>query len=52
MENNSCSCKDDAVKTVFACSVAADIGEISDLHAGKLDRLLKPKIDTLIKYQI
>lgn len=38
MENNACSCKDDAVKTVFACSGAADLGEISDLVARKLHR--------------
>lgn len=36
MENKTCSCKDDAVKTVFACSGAADLGEISDLVARKL----------------
>ena len=36
MENKNCSCKDDAVKTVFACSGAADLGEISDLVARKL----------------
>ena len=36
MENQTCSCKDDAVKTVFACSGAADLGEISDLVARKL----------------
>jgi uncharacterized metal-binding protein len=36
MENKGCSCKDDAVKTVFACSGAADLGEISDLVARKL----------------
>jgi uncharacterized metal-binding protein len=38
MENKNCSCKDDAVKTVFACSGAADLGEISDLAARKLHR--------------
>jgi uncharacterized metal-binding protein len=38
MENKNCSCKDDAVKTVFACSGAADLGEISDLVARKLHR--------------
>ena len=36
MENQTCSCKDDTVKTVFACSGAADLGEISDLVARKL----------------
>ena len=36
MENNGCSCKDNAVKTVFACSGAADLGEISDLVARKM----------------
>jgi len=36
MDNKDCSCKDDAVKTVFACSGAADLGEVSDLVARKL----------------
>jgi uncharacterized metal-binding protein len=36
MENKTCSCKDYAVKTVFACSGAADLGEISDLVARKI----------------
>ena len=38
MENNICSCKDNAVKTVFACSGAADLGEVSDLVARKMHR--------------
>ena len=38
MGNNTCSCNDDAVKTVFACSGAADLGEVSDLVARKLHR--------------
>jgi uncharacterized metal-binding protein len=38
MENQTCTCKNDAVKTVFACSGAADLGEVSDLVARKLDR--------------
>ena len=38
MENKTCSCKEDAVKTVFACSGAADLGEISDIVARKLNR--------------
>lgn len=38
MENKNCSCNDAAVKTVFACSGAADLGEISDLVARKLHR--------------
>jgi len=38
MENKNCSCKDNAVKTVFACSGAADLGKISDLVARKLHR--------------
>jgi len=38
MENKACPCKDDAVKTVFACSGAADLGEISDLVSRKLHR--------------
>ena len=36
MENKTCSCKDDVTKTVFACSGAADLGEISDLVARKI----------------
>jgi uncharacterized metal-binding protein len=38
MENKTCSCKDNATKTVFACSGAADLGEVSDLVARKLHR--------------
>ena len=38
MKNKNCSCNDAAVKTVFACSGAADLGEISDLVARKLHR--------------
>ena len=38
MENKTCSCKDDAVKIIFACSGAADLGEISDLVARKMHR--------------
>ena len=38
MENKTCSCKDKAKKTVFACSGAADLGEVSDLVARKLHR--------------
>ena len=38
MENKSCSCKDNAAKTVFACSGAADLGEVTDLVARKLHR--------------
>ena len=38
METKNCSCKEDAVKTVFACSGAADLGEISDLVSRKLHR--------------
>ena len=38
MENKKCSCKDNATKTVFACSGAADLGEVSDLVARKLHR--------------
>jgi len=36
MENKSCSCGENGVKTVFACSGAADLGRISDLVARKL----------------
>ena len=36
MVNKSCSCKDQAIKTVFACSGAADLGEVSDLVARKM----------------
>lgn len=38
MENNKCSCKDNTPKTVFACSGAADLGEVSDLAARKMHR--------------
>ena len=38
MENKTCSCNDGAMKTVFACSGAADLGEVSDLVARKLQR--------------
>ena len=38
MENKSCFCEDSATKTVFACSGAADLGEVSDLVARKLHR--------------
>ncbi len=36
MGNKSCSCKENAVKTAFACSGAADLGKISDLVARKI----------------
>ena len=36
MENKTCSSKDSAAKLVFACSGAADVGEVSDLVARKL----------------
>ena len=36
MENKTCSSKDCAAKLVFACSGAADVGEVSDLVARKL----------------
>ena len=38
MENKTCSSKENATKTVFACSGAADLGEVSDLVARKLHR--------------
>ena len=38
MENKKCSCKDNTAKTVFACSGAADLGEVSDLVARKMHR--------------
>ena len=38
MDNNKCSCTDNAPKTVFACSGAADLGEVSDLVARKMHR--------------
>lgn len=38
MENKTSSCKDNTTKTVFACSGAADLGEISDLVARKMHR--------------
>ncbi len=36
MENKTCSCKNNATKTVFACSGAADLGEVSDLVARQM----------------
>jgi uncharacterized metal-binding protein len=36
MKNLTCSSKDSAAKLVFACSGAADVGEVSDLVARKL----------------
>ena len=47
MENNSCSCKDNAVKTVFACSGAADLGLASDLVARKLHKNLARQMKCL-----
>lgn len=38
MEKKTCLCNESAVKTVFSCSGAADLGEISDLVARKLNR--------------
>lgn len=38
MNKNSCSASDKAVKTVFACSGAADLGEISDLVARRIHK--------------
>ena len=38
MENQTCSREDNTVKTVFACSGAADLGEVSDLVARKIHR--------------
>ncbi|MFC2099057.1 putative zinc-binding protein [Bacteroidota bacterium] len=38
METKSCSCKENTAKTVFACSGAADLGEVSDLVARKMHR--------------
>ena len=36
MVDKKCSCKGQATKTVFACSGAADLGEVSDLVARKM----------------
>jgi len=36
MEKKECSCSGNSIKTVFACSGAADLGRISDLVARKL----------------
>jgi uncharacterized metal-binding protein len=36
MNKDLCSCKDNSFKTVFACSGAADLGQISDLVARKI----------------
>lgn len=38
METKSCLCHESAAKTVFACSGAADLGEVADLVARKLHR--------------
>ena len=38
MENKKCSCKNNATKTVFACSGAADLGEVSDLVARQMQQ--------------
>ena len=38
MENKTCSCKTNVSKTVFACSGAADLGEVTDLVARKMHR--------------
>ena len=38
MENKTCSCKSNVPKTVFACSGAADLGEVTDLVARKIHR--------------
>ena len=38
MEKTTCSCNENAAKTVFSCSGAADLGEISDLVARKLHK--------------
>ena len=49
MENKTCSCKNDAVKTVFACSGAADLGRISDLVACKLQNDKVRQVILLLK---
>lgn len=36
MEDKSCSCSKEVKKTVFSCSGAADLGELSDLVARKI----------------
>ena len=36
MENKTCSCKDNEIKTVFACSGAADVGAVADRAARKM----------------
>jgi len=38
MEKLTCLCNENTVKTVFSCSGAADLGEISDLVARKLHK--------------
>ena len=38
METKKCLCNENAVKTVFSCSGAADLGEVSDLVARKLHK--------------
>ena len=45
MEKKTCSCEEKTTKTVFACSGAADLGQISDLVARRMhlagDRQMK-----------
>lgn len=36
MEKKTCSCEEKTAKTVFACSGAADLGQISDLVARRM----------------
>ena len=36
MEDKSCLCNNNSKRTVFSCSGAADVGEISDLVARKI----------------
>lgn len=45
MEKKTCSCDEKTAKTVFACSGAADLGQVSDLVARRMhlsgDRQMK-----------
>lgn len=44
MENKSCQCEGKSAKIIFACSGAADVGQVTDLvarrlHAGKFGQM-------------
>jgi uncharacterized metal-binding protein len=47
MENRSGGCDENSAKVVFACSGAADVGEITDLVARKLQKKGKAQMKCL-----